>query len=82
MPRGYPSREAERGRLTRWIPQRACSMYPWAIPAPDFATDVREGANLFTGSVLVLDAKTGAYKNHFKLVPKDGTTGTCPTRPR
>jgi alcohol dehydrogenase (cytochrome c) len=44
---------------------------PVGNPGPDFATDVREGANLFTGSVLVLDAKTGAYKNHFKLVPLD-----------
>jgi len=45
------------------------------IPAgnagPDFAADVREGENLYTGSVVVLDAKTGAYKNHFKLVPID-----------
>jgi len=44
---------------------------PVGNPGPDFATDVREGDNLFTGSVLVLDAKTGAYKNHFKLVPID-----------
>ena len=44
---------------------------PVGNPGPDFAPDVREGANLFTGSVLVLDAKTGAYKNHFKLVPID-----------
>jgi alcohol dehydrogenase (cytochrome c) len=28
-------------------------------------------ANLYSGSVIVLDAKTGAYKNHFKLVPRD-----------
>ena len=35
------------------------------------APAVREGENLYTGSVVVLDAKTGAYKNHFKLVPKD-----------
>lgn len=35
------------------------------------ATGPREGGNLYSGSVIVLDAKTGAYKNHFKLVPKD-----------
>jgi alcohol dehydrogenase (cytochrome c) len=44
---------------------------PGGNPAPDFATDVREGLNLYSGSVVVLDAKTGAYKNHFKIVPKD-----------
>jgi len=44
---------------------------PGGNPAPDYATGPREGANLYSGSVVVLDAKTGAYKNHFKLVPKD-----------
>src|SRR5208337_4092706 len=44
---------------------------PGGNPAPDFAIGMREGSNLYTGSVVVLDAMTGAYKNHFKLVPKD-----------
>ena len=44
---------------------------PGGNPAPDFVDKVRGGENLYTGSVVVLDAKTGAYKNHFKLVPKD-----------
>lgn len=44
---------------------------PGGNPAPDFATGPREGENLYSGSVVVLDAKTGAYKNHFKIVPKD-----------
>ncbi len=44
---------------------------PGGNPAPDFATDVREGSNLYSGSVVVLEAMTGAYKNHFKIVPKD-----------
>ena len=44
---------------------------PGGNPAPDFATDVREGSNLYSGSVVVLDAMTGAYKNHLKIVPKD-----------
>jgi alcohol dehydrogenase (cytochrome c) len=44
---------------------------PGGNPGPDFATDVREGSNLYSGSVVVLDAKTGDYKNHFKLVLKD-----------
>ncbi len=44
---------------------------PGGNPAPDFAIGLREGENLYSGSVVVLDARTGAYKRHFKLVPKD-----------
>jgi alcohol dehydrogenase (cytochrome c) len=44
---------------------------PGGNPAPDFVISVREGENLYSGSVVVLDAKTGDYRNHFKLVPKD-----------
>jgi len=44
---------------------------PVGNPAPDYANGVRQGDNLYTGSVVVLDAKTGAYKNHFQLVPRD-----------
>ena len=44
---------------------------PGGNPAPDFATGPRQGSNLYSGSIVVLDAKTGTYKNHFKLVLKD-----------
>ena len=44
---------------------------PVGNPAPDFDIGAREGENLFTDSVVVLDAKTGAYKNHYKIVPRD-----------
>jgi alcohol dehydrogenase (cytochrome c) len=44
---------------------------PGGNPAPDFDAGLRDGSNLYTGSIVVLDAKTGAYKNHFKLVPRD-----------
>ena len=44
---------------------------PVGNPGPDFAVDLRKGENLYTDSVVVLDAKTGTYKNHFKLVPID-----------
>jgi len=44
---------------------------PVGNPAPDYDNGVRQGDNLFTGSVVVLDAKTGAYRNHFQLVPRD-----------
>ena len=44
---------------------------PGGNPAPDFAIGPRQGSNLYSGSIVVLNAKTGAYQNHFKLVPKD-----------
>jgi alcohol dehydrogenase (cytochrome c) len=44
---------------------------PVGNPSPAYAISVREGENLYTDSVVVLDAKTGAYKRHFKLVPRD-----------
>jgi alcohol dehydrogenase (cytochrome c) len=51
---------------------KTSSLYlPGGNPAPDFAIGVREGDNLYTDSVVVVDAKTGDYKQHFKLVPKD-----------
>jgi PQQ-dependent dehydrogenase (methanol/ethanol family) len=44
---------------------------PGGNPGPDFAPDLREGSNLYSSSVVVLDAMTGAYKNHFKILLKD-----------
>jgi len=44
---------------------------PGGNPAPDFTTAPREGENLYSGSVIVLDARTGAYANHIKVVPRD-----------
>jgi alcohol dehydrogenase (cytochrome c) len=44
---------------------------PGGNPAPDFATGMRKGSNLYSGSVVVLDARTGNYKTHYKIVPKD-----------
>jgi alcohol dehydrogenase (cytochrome c) len=44
---------------------------PVGNPAPDYDNSARQGNNLFTGSVVVLDARTGAYKNHFQLVARD-----------
>lgn len=44
---------------------------PGGNPAPDFSNEHREGDNLFTSSVVVLDAKTGAYQRHFQMVKRD-----------
>lgn len=55
------SLDAERGLL----------YVPTGNPGPDFSTAVRPGTNLYTNSILVLDAKTGVYRNHYSLVPSD-----------
>ncbi len=44
---------------------------PGGNPAPDFARELRPGDNLFASSIVVLDAKTGAYQKHFQLVQRD-----------
>jgi alcohol dehydrogenase (cytochrome c) len=44
---------------------------PVGNPSPLYAMGLRQGENLFTDSIVVLDAKTGAYKRHFKLAPRD-----------
>lgn len=40
-------------------------------PGYDFAGDYRPGANLYTNSVLVLDAKSGALRTYYQIVPHD-----------
>jgi alcohol dehydrogenase (cytochrome c) len=52
-------------------PDRGLLYVPVGNPGPDFATQIRPGANLYTNSILVLDAKTGIYRNHYSLVPAD-----------
>jgi alcohol dehydrogenase (cytochrome c) len=44
---------------------------PGGNPAPDFVIGVRAGDNSYSDSVVVLDAKTGNDKNHFRIVKKD-----------
>ncbi len=45
----------------------------WGIgnPSPDWNGDVRPGDNLYTGSVVALDADTGKLKWHFQFTPHD-----------
>jgi alcohol dehydrogenase (cytochrome c) len=44
---------------------------PVGNPGPDFTSDVRAGQNLYTNSILILDAKTGIYRHHYSVVPAD-----------
>ncbi|MBN9560993.1 MAG: PQQ-binding-like beta-propeller repeat protein [Alphaproteobacteria bacterium] len=44
---------------------------PGGNPAPDFVAELRPGSNLFANSVVVLDARTGAYKRHMPMALHD-----------
>jgi alcohol dehydrogenase (cytochrome c) len=44
---------------------------PTANPSPDYVKSVRGGENLYTNSVVVLDARTGNYIDHFPSAPRD-----------
>lgn len=44
---------------------------PVANPAPDLNPRVRRGDNLYTNSVLVLDARTGERIWHYQTIPND-----------
>jgi len=42
-----------------------------ANPSPDFFGDVRQGTNLYTNSLIVLDARTGKLAWHYQAIPHD-----------
>jgi len=51
----------------------ALNLLYWGVgnPGPDYDGDAREGDNLFTGSVVALDATTGTLRWHFQFTPHD-----------
>lgn len=52
-------------------PQTGDLFVPVANPAPDFAPAYRPGANLYTDSLVALDAKTGRLLWYYQTVPHD-----------
>lgn len=53
-------------------PGRGELFIPVANPAPDYAPDWRPGSNLYTDSLVVLDAKSGALKWYHQFESNDG----------
>lgn len=53
-------------------PERRELFVPVANPAPDYAPDWRPGSNLFTDSLVVLDAETGRLKWYHQFQSNDG----------
>jgi alcohol dehydrogenase (cytochrome c) len=52
-------------------PAAGLLLLPVGNPGPDFASESRPGANLFTNSLVALDAKTGALKWWYQLLSND-----------
>lgn len=52
-------------------PQAGLIYVPVANPAADFYGENRPGANLYTGSMIVLNARTGKLQWYFQAVPHD-----------
>ncbi len=52
-------------------PQAGLLYVPVANPAADFYGDNRPGSNLYTGSMVVLDVRTGKLKWFYQAVPHD-----------
>src|SRR5258708_6772447 len=52
-------------------PKQGRLYVPVSNPIPDFVGTVRKGANLFSNSMVVLDARTGKYLWHYQVTPHD-----------
>ncbi len=52
-------------------PVRGLVFVPVGNPAPDFYGHVRQGANLYTNCLVVLDARTGKLAWHYQVMPHD-----------
>ncbi len=52
-------------------PESGRVFVPVSNPAPDFFSEVRLGDNLYTGSIVVLDARSGELDWYYQAVPHD-----------
>ena len=71
MPPGWPITGGATWTSYTLDPVNGLLYVPGGNPSPAFSTGLRKGGNLYSGSIVVLDARTGNYKTHFKIVPKD-----------
>jgi alcohol dehydrogenase (cytochrome c) len=66
----------ERGGAPTWLtgsydPELNVVYWGTGNPNPDFYGDDRKGDNLYSGSLIALDADTGTLKWHFQFTPHD-----------
>ena len=72
----WPVETWERGGAPTWLsgsydPELNIVYWGTGNPNPDFYGDNRKGDNLYSGSLLALDADTGTLKWHFQFTPHD-----------
>lgn len=66
----------EHGCVTGWLtgthdPSTGLVYWPTGNPCPDYNGDERKGDNLYSSSVVALDAKTGKLRWYFQFTPHD-----------
>lgn len=66
----------EHGCAATWLtgtydPQLETVYWPTGNPCPDYNGDERKGDNLYSDSILALDAKTGRLKWYYQYTPHD-----------
>jgi alcohol dehydrogenase (cytochrome c) len=75
--RTWPQSEAyQRGGGSIWVtgtydPQQNLVFFGTGNPGPDYYSNVREGDNLYTASLVALDADTGERRWHYQFTPHD-----------
>jgi alcohol dehydrogenase (cytochrome c) len=73
----WPQGDAyKRGGGSIWVtgtydPQQNLVFYGTGNPGPDYYSQAREGDNLYTASLLALDADTGQLRWHYQFTPHD-----------
>ncbi len=65
-----------RGGGSIWVtgtydPEQNLVFYGTGNPGPDYYSNAREGDNLFTASIVALDADTGERRWHYQFTPHD-----------
>jgi len=72
----WVGRAIEHGCVTGWLtgtydPSNGLIYWPTGNPCPDYNGDEREGDNLYSSSVVALEAKTGKLRWYFQFTPHD-----------
>ncbi len=72
----WVGRAIEHGCVTGWLtgtydPTTDLVYWPTGNPCPDFNGDERKGDNLYSSSVVALEAKTGKLRWYFQFTPHD-----------
>jgi PQQ-dependent dehydrogenase (methanol/ethanol family) len=75
--RTWPQGDAyQRGGGSIWVtgtydPEQNLVFYGTGNPGPDYYSNAREGDNLYTASLVALDADTGERRWHYQFTPHD-----------